>query len=74
MRNDRLSTIPSTLLVVLALGISLLAGCSPAATPVATSAPAGATAPAAPTTPPASQAPVTLTFYYPVAVPVRSPR
>ncbi len=69
MRNDRLSTIPSTLLVVLALGISLLAGCSPAATPVATSAPAGATAPAAPTTPPASQAPVTLTFYYPVAVP-----
>jgi sn-glycerol 3-phosphate transport system substrate-binding protein len=73
MKKDRSTVIPSALRIILVLVISLMAGCSPAAntTPAATAVPAATTAPGATTasTAPASQAPVTLTFYYPVAVP-----
>ncbi len=65
MKKGSSTTISSALMMVLVLVTSLLAGCSPAASPTL----AATTAPGAPTAPPASQAPVTLTFFYPVAVP-----
>jgi len=64
MKKSPLFSISFNASVILLLLSSILAGCAPAATSAPTSAPAQPTS-ASPT---AAQAPVELTFYYPVAV------
>jgi sn-glycerol 3-phosphate transport system substrate-binding protein len=64
MKRSRVSTMLFTASVILVLVSSTLAGCAPAATTAPTS-PAGQPTAGSPTS---AQAPVELTFYYPVAV------
>ncbi len=65
MKRSRFSTMLVTTSVILVLLSGILAGCAPAATSSPTSGPVSTSSGSSAST----QAPVTLTFYYPVAVP-----